>query len=355
MQHVLVTGACGLVGTAVVDRMLADGWQVTATDLAGPGSRKAMARRRPVPRLAARWADLTDESDVTALLDEVRPDVVVHLAAVIPPACYAAPQLARAVNVGSVRKLVTAAERAARPPRFVLASSMAVYGARNPYRNLGLLTVDTPLHPADSYGQHKAEAEAIVRGSAIDFVILRLGGVLSVEPRMSGGSELLRFSALLPTDGRLQTIDVRDAAGAFAAAAREDVVGETFLVGGDRTHRRLHGDLARELMGAMGLDGAIPVGRPGNPDDDAAWFATDWMDTTAAQARLGFQQHSWHDMLAEVRARARWRRHVLRLAAPFVQASLERRSPYRGVEGAYADVWGGVRAAWGDPSPDAGT
>ncbi len=334
--------------------MLADGWQVTATDLPTAENRKAFSRHRRTPRLAARWADLTQEWEVAALLRDIRPDVVVHLAAVIPPTCYAAPQVARAVNVDSVRLLADASARAARQPRFVLASSMAVHGSRNPHRDLGLLTPETPIAPSDNYGQHKAEAEAIVRESGLDFVILRLAGVLTVSPRTAGGSDTLQFSALLPADGRLQTVDVRDVATAFAAAAEAPVVGETFLIGGDASHRRIQGDVGGEMVAAMGLAGAIPTGRPGDPEDDAAWFATDWMDTAAAQAKLRFQHHSWQDMIAEVRSRAGVKRHVLRLVAPIIHARLERGSPYRGAPGRYADVWGGVRAAWGDPSPDAG-
>ncbi|WP_220793552.1 hypothetical protein [Nocardioides stalactiti] len=104
----------------------------------------------------------------------------------------------------------------------------------------------------------------------------------------------------------------------------------------------------------MGLEGAIPVGRPGDPEDDTAWFATDWMDTTRAQDALRFQQHSWDDMIAEIRARIGWKRYGLRFAAPFVRAALERRSPYRDAPAGYADMWGGIRAGWGDPSPDPG-
>ena len=164
----------------------------------------------------------------------------------------------------------------------------------------------------------------------------------------------MRFSALLPADGRLQTVDVRDVATAFAAAAREPVTGRTFLIGGDESHRRVQGEVGEEMMAAMGLEGAVPAGRPGDPDDDGAWFATDWMDTAEAQAGLGFQHHSWPDMLSEIRRRTGRRRYFFRLLAPILHAVLERRSPYRDAPGRYADVWGGVRAAWGDPSPDAG-
>ncbi len=334
--------------------MLADGWRVTATDLPTPTNTAAMARHRPDPHFATRWADLTDAADVTALLAEVTPDVVIHLAAVIPPTCYAVPQVARAVNVDGVRHLVDSAQTGTLPPRVVLASSVAVYGARNPHRELGLLTADTPVAPSDSYGQHKVEAEAIVRESGLDHVVLRLGGVLTVEPRGAGGIDALRFSAVLPADGRLQTVDVRDVAAAFSAAASEPVLGATLLIGGDDSHRRLHEDVGTAFVAAMGLQDAIPGGRPGDPDDDQAWFATDWMDTADAQDRLRFQHHSWDDMLAEVRRRAGWKRHVFRLAAPIVHALLERRSPYAGRPAGPADVWAGVRAGWGDPSPDAG-
>ena len=354
MEHVLVTGACGLVGTAVVDRMLADGWQVTATDLATPANTAAMARRSEDPNLGVRWADLTDATDVTALLAEVAPDVVIHLAAVIPPTCYAVPQVARAVNVDGVRNLVTAAQGGTLPPRVVLASSVAVYGSRNPHRDLGLLTANTPVAPSDSYGQHKVEAEAILRESGLDHVVLRLGGVLTVEPRGAGGVEALRFSALLPADGRLQTVDVRDVAAAFSAASTEPVLGETLLIGGDASHRRLHADVGTAFVAAMGLEDALPRGRAGDPDDDDAWFATDWMDTRDAQERLRFQHHTWDDMLAEVRQRTGWKRHVFRLAAPIMHAILERRSPYARGSAGHADVWAGVRAGWGDPSPDGG-
>jgi nucleoside-diphosphate-sugar epimerase len=88
---------------------------------------------------------------------------IAHLAAVVPPMCYARPALARKVNVDATAWLVKAAQAQPRPPRFVLASGIAVYGARNPHHVTDLLTADTPLRPSDIYGAHKAEAEQLVR------------------------------------------------------------------------------------------------------------------------------------------------------------------------------------------------
>ncbi|HWT48108.1 MAG TPA: SDR family oxidoreductase, partial [Mycobacterium sp.] len=279
------------------------------------------------------------------------PTAIIHLAAIIPPFCYARPGLARAVNVDTTASLVNAASAMPIPPRFVQASSIAVYGARNPYRNDGLLTTSTPLRPSDLYGAHKVLAEQHVTGSDLDWVVLRLGAVLWAEPRWSLDRDLILFEAVLPSDGRIQTVDVRDVADAFCAATVTDHVREMFLVGGDDTHRITQDSLRTESVAAMGLNGGLPAGRRGNPDDDQAWFATDWMDTAHAQSVLAYQHHSLPAIYAEIRAKVGWRRWPLRLLAPALRWYLRRRSPYRGFPGIYADPWGAIKQRWGDPRP----
>src|SRR5262249_39718045 len=148
-------------------------------------------------------------------------------AAVIPPAIYRQPELARRVNVGATVALLRAAQACPHRVRFIQASSNAVHGARNPHRYRELLHDDSPLRPSDLYGAHKAEAERFVRSSGLEWVILRLAGVMSVEPgAMPFSPAALFFESALPTDGRLHSVDVRDAAAAFAAATTADVAGE---------------------------------------------------------------------------------------------------------------------------------
>ena len=333
---VLVTGAAGLVGTATVRHLEAQGRHVVATDLA-----------------TGRPADLTDPEQVTRLIKEVNPAAIIHLAAVIPPTCYANPKLARKVNVEGTRNLVNAAAAQPNPPRFVQASSIAVYGPRNPYRIESVLTAETPPNPYDVYGQHKVEAEKIVRESKLDWVILRLGGVLSVDlGSLPMNTDMIYFESVLPTDGRLQTVDVRDVAHAFGAATTADVVGRTLLIGGDDSHRHRQGDIASATAAAMGLVGGIPPGRRGDPDDEDAWFATDWMDAATAQALLKHQHHSWPQMLAEVSRDAGWKRIPLRIVAPLAREFLKRQSAYYRQPGTYAHPWDAVRRKWGPPEAD---
>jgi D-erythronate 2-dehydrogenase len=215
------------------------------------------------------------------------------------------------------------------------------------------LRADTPLQPSDLYGAHKAEVEELVRSSGLEWVILRLAGVISVDPRaMPFSGDALFFESALPTDGRIHAIDVRDAVRAFAAATTADVGGEVLLIGGDESHLLHQGDVGKALAAARGLVNVLPGGRPGDPDSDDDWFVTDWMDTTRAQQALRFQRHPWPDMLAEMRATAGSRRYPMRLISPVARQFLKSRAAYRNSRGGYADPWDAIRAKLGEPRPD---
>jgi nucleoside-diphosphate-sugar epimerase len=348
---VLVTGGFGLVGSETVRRLAADGRRVVAADLDTPGNRKAAEK---LPKGAEyRWADLTDAEQVQRLVSEIAPAAIIHLAAIIAPAIYRVPKLARRVNVDATATLVGVAEAQPTPPRFVHASSNAVFGPRNPHRTPQPLTAEDPMRPCDIYSGTKAEAEEIVRSSSLEWVVLRFGGVLSTDlTALPLSGDAMLFESALPSDNRVQTVDVRDVAWACAAATTADVAREILLIAGDDSHRKCYGDLTPAVVAALGIPGAIPPGRRGNPDSDDDWFVTDWMDTTRAQEALQFQHHSWQDMMAEMGSKFWWTRYWGGLLAPVVREVMKRRGAYWNAPGQYADPWGVIRAKFGDPSWD---
>lgn len=338
---VLITGGSGLVGTPTVAQFAAAGWNVVAT-----------AHRTAVdgpPGVTVRKTDLTDRADVERAVSEVDPDVIVHLAAVIPPQIYRDPANGHRVNVGATEALVRAAEAQPRRPRFVHASSGSLYGPRNPHKLSDRLTVHTPLRPSEIYGRQKLEAEELVRSSALEWVVLRIGGVMTADPTaMPLDADTLYFGGVFAIDQRCHTVDNRDVATAFVAAATADVVGEILLIAGDDTHLLRQGELMQSMAAARGLVG-LPLGRRGDPDDDDAWYPYgDWMDTTRAQQALSFQRHSWHDMMAEVRASTGWKYYPTRLVAPLARLALTRQAVYRNAPGQYVDVPGAIRARFGE-------
>jgi nucleoside-diphosphate-sugar epimerase len=348
---VLVTGGFGLVGSATVRQLAADGRRVVAADLETPANRKALAK---LPAgVEARWTDLTDPEQVQRLVSDVAPEAIIHLAAIIAPAIYRVPQIARRVNVDATATLVQVAEAQPDPPRFVHASSNAVFGPRNPHRTAPPLRAEDPMLPYDIYSGTKAEAEEIVRSSTLEWVVLRFGGVLSTDfSALPFGADALIFESLMPSDNRLHNVDVRDVAWACAAATTADVVGEILLIAGDESHQMTFGDIGPALSAALGVPGALPPGRPGNPDSDTDWFVTDWMDTTRAQEALKFQRHSFPDMIAELQAEAGFLRYAGPLIAPLARQVMKRRGAYWKAPGKYADPWGAIKAKLGDPSWD---
>jgi nucleoside-diphosphate-sugar epimerase len=345
-DSVLVTGAYGLVGRPVVDRLVADGFEVTAT-----------AHRTVKPALPAdvdvRRVDLTEPDQVNALIADVAPSAIVHLAAYLPPLCYANRAHARAVNVDATAALVRAAQAMPTPPRFVHASSMAVYGSRNPHRYKDLLTPDTPPLASELYGCHKLVAEKIVRSSGLEWSILRLAGVITLEPLVDYGDfDTFYFGLLIPEDNRCHAVDSRDVASAFAAAITSPAIREVFMIAGDDSHKVTYREMSYASADAMGMGAMMLPGRRGDPDSDTDWYPLDWMDTAHSQEILSFQRHSYSDSCAEIRARADWKVRRMRMIAPVLARAMRRRAPYYKQPGQYADPYGRIRDRWGDPSPD---
>ena len=80
---VLVTGGFGLVGSATVRRLSELGRRVVVADLDTPANREAAAKLPP--GVSVQWADLTNADQTSRLVADVAPEVIIHLAAIIPP------------------------------------------------------------------------------------------------------------------------------------------------------------------------------------------------------------------------------------------------------------------------------
>jgi UDP-glucuronate 4-epimerase len=152
-MRTIVTGGAGFIGSNLVDRLLADRHEVIAVENFDPFYPRA---RKEQNLKAARGhgkfrfveLDIRDEPGVTRLVQETRPDAIVHLAARagVRPSIEA-PALYADVNVVATVHWLEAACRIEPRPRFVYASSSSVYGDRPtaPFRETD--PVDLPVSP----------------------------------------------------------------------------------------------------------------------------------------------------------------------------------------------------------------
>ena len=99
-RRIVVTGAAGFLGSWTVKRLLEDGWQVTAFDRAADDRKLvAIAGRDAAAAVVWQAGDIADTATVSRVIGEARPDVVLHLAAVLIPVCKDDPVTGARINV----------------------------------------------------------------------------------------------------------------------------------------------------------------------------------------------------------------------------------------------------------------
>ncbi|MFG6428985.1 NAD-dependent epimerase/dehydratase family protein [Roseateles sp. LYH14W] len=174
---VLLTGANGFVGRALLRRLLSHGLggrpvaSLVASDL-NLEDLPADARIRPVAGSIA-------EAGVLERALAAPVDAVFHLASVPGGAAEQAPDTARRVNLDATLRLVDLLRAQGGAPRLVFASTVAVYGDPLP----AWVDDATPAQPALSYGAHKLAAEVLLadadRRGWVQACSLRLPGIVA--------------------------------------------------------------------------------------------------------------------------------------------------------------------------------
>lgn len=272
LPRILVTGGEGLVGRAVVARLLTAGHPVTTLTL---------PHATPHEGVRVVRGDARDPGAVREALVDVA--AVAHLAAIPTPRGRPATEVFGNNVLATFSVLWTAAEAGVR--RLVIASSVNVMGLRfNPHRPLPArypIDETTPADVADPYSLSKRTDEATLHAACRAFGAT---GVALRMPLMVGPENLARVDAWArdhaddaARDG-WGWLDVRDAAEAFRLALTCDIEGvHAVQLAAPTTLQRLPTTelLARYAPG-------VPVG--GSYPGRAAPI-----DTSRARALLGFE------------------------------------------------------------------
>jgi dTDP-L-rhamnose 4-epimerase len=341
----LVTGGAGFVGSHLADRLLRDGWRVRALDnldpLAHPSARAPDHLSRDVELIAG---DLRDREVVERALGGA--EVVFHLGGAVGNG-ESMMNVRRAVDVNSVGTATLLEAVLARRDvirRFVVASSMVVYGegtyscgehGRVPApgraserlrhrrwepvcpscgRELHPVAVseDDELRPTSVYGITKRDQEelALVLGRAYGLEVVALRYLNAYGPRQALGNPYTGVAALFAArvlagrrprvfeDGRQirDLVSVTDVVEATVrAAAAPKAVDHAVNVATGRQIRIA--DLAHELARALGSDLEPEITGEFRAGDIRHCYA----DTTRARELLGFEAHrTLEDALPEL-------------------------------------------------------
>lgn len=226
MTRILITGGAGMVGRALAEAL--QGGDIIVTDLARGG----LPDHLPFARM-----DVT-ENDPDRIIEQQRPEVVVHLASIVTPPPGMSRADAFAVDVTGTRNVLTACLKHG-VRRLVVTSSGAAYGyhADNPVP----LTEDQPCrgNPEFAYADHKRQveemlAQARARHPELEQVVLRVGTVLGAgtDNQITALFRRKRLLAIKGCDSPFVFIWTQDLARIVERAATEGPAG-IYNVAGD--------------------------------------------------------------------------------------------------------------------------
>ena len=192
-MRILVTGGAGFIGSHIVDQCIAAGHAVAVVDnLWDEGGGK---KTNLNPQARFYHADITDESSLDHVFDEVQPEVVSHQAAQHSVAISTKnPKLDARVNVLGLLNVLNNCTRVG-TRKIVFASSGATYGT--PVR----LPIDEDVlqRPESPYGITKMVAEYYLRywqeAHGLTYTALRYGNVYGPRQDPNGEAGVIAIFA----------------------------------------------------------------------------------------------------------------------------------------------------------------
>lgn len=244
-RKILLTGASGTVGQAVLKELctMKNKYEVTVFD---KKSRKTINKFKPFKGdIDIVYGDIRDVDDLIKIAHNK--DVVIHLAAIIPPLADNKPALSYQVNVEGTRKLINLLELHSPNAFFLYSSSISVYGDRldNP-----LISVDDKLNPSegDEYAKTKILAENIIQNCKLDWTIFRLTAIM-------GGHKISKLMFHQPLKTSLEIASPEDTARAFVFAIDKQMQlsKKTFNLGGGASCRIAYDDFLSHSFEIYGL------------------------------------------------------------------------------------------------------
>ncbi len=314
-MKILLTGAFGNIGFSTLQELIKQGQSVRCFDLPTRANKKKA--RQVAGKVEIVWGDIRDANQVAALVRDQ--EVIVHLAAILPPEVDERLEEAEDVNVNGARYLLEAAKQQPQPPKFFFSSSLDVFGFTQdqpPPRK-----VTDPVQATDAYTRHKLQCEEMIQASGLVWSIYRFA---DVPPLAARKPHPIMYR--IPLNTRFDMLHTTDAGLAIANGVAGDAIwGRVWLIGGGPRCQVYYRDYLERVMDAMGI-GRLPEAAFGHDP-----YCTDWLDSEESQRVLNYQRHTFDEIINDVivyTAPGGPTRLIMPLIRPLVRRWILSMSPY---------------------------
>ena len=299
MQKILITGSNGLLGQKLVYKLKLDAAvQLIAT---------ARGENRLLDKNGYEYCslDISDENNVNDVLNNYKPDIVIHTAAMTNvDACELQQEECKKMNVDAVQHIVSALEKiktnSYNPHLIHLSTDFIFDGTKGP------LSEDEKPNPLSYYAWSKLEAENIITKSTLKWSIARTVLVYGVVDNASRSNIVLWAKGALEQKKNINVVNdqfrtptlAEDLADGCILIAKKSATGVFNISGPDYMHIL---ELVTRVANFWKLDKSLitpstsegikqPAKRPPNTG-----FIID-----KAKKTLGYKPHNFEEGLALV-------------------------------------------------------
>lgn len=263
-MRILITGGAGMLGSALVPALVAKQHEIAVTDIELSNPKPWGADGPTLCHL-----DVRDRDDVDLAVDEVRPDLVIHLAAITSlEECETDPDEAYRTNTVATKYVAMACRRTGTAMAY-----LSTAGVFDGTKDGAYDEFDDP-NPINVYGRSKFEGEKIVGSTVPLHYIIRAGWMVG------GGAKDHKFVSHMVTQlaagsTRLHAVSdklgtptyTRDFARTFHGLLDTSIPGTYHMACGGEGSRL---DVAAHILKVLGRDDVDLV------DVDSAFFAEEF-------------------------------------------------------------------------------
>jgi nucleoside-diphosphate-sugar epimerase len=273
--NILLTGGAGRLGYHVSKLCFEEGYKVRAFDLPNVN----WSHLRSLPNIEIQKGDITDLKSVEKACRDI--DIIVHLAALLPPKSEVNKERTMKINVQGTTNLLKSKEHLT---PIIFASSISTYGITS--NELSPLKESHKQHPHNIYSESKIIAEKTIIEEDITYKILRVAPIAVAE--------ILELPEVVPyrANQHVEFIYVKDAARAIKnCMERTQDYNEIYNIAGGISWQMTGKEYIDSFYDALGVE--VEANYP------EEYTAVDWYDTEKSKC-LDYQQTSFNQFIEKL-------------------------------------------------------